>query len=78
MKLVRYGQPGQEKPGLIDAQGALRDLSGVVADIGGAALAPESLARIAALDASTLPRVDGQPRHGCPVAGVGKIVCVGL
>ena len=54
MKLVRYGQPGQEKPGLIDAQGALRDLSGVVADIGGAALAPESLARIAALDASTL------------------------
>lgn len=78
MKLVRYGQPGQEKPGLIDAQGALRDLSGVVADIGGAALAPESLARIAALDASTLPRVDGQPRHSCPVAGVGKIVCVGL
>ena len=76
MKLVRYGQPGQENPASSTPR-ALRDLSGVVADIGGAALAPESLARIAALDASTLPR-DGQPRHGCPVAGVGKIVCVGL
>lgn len=78
MKLVRYGQPGQEKPGLIDAQGALRDLSGVVGDIDAAAIAPAALARLARLDAASLPRVDGAVRYGCPVNGVGKIVCVGL
>ncbi|MDC6161197.1 fumarylacetoacetate hydrolase family protein [Achromobacter xylosoxidans] len=78
MKLVRYGQPGQEKPGLIDAQGALRDLSGVVADIDTAAIAPAMLARLAQLDSASLPRVDGAVRYGCPVNGVGKIVCVGL
>ncbi|MFY3138209.1 fumarylacetoacetate hydrolase family protein [Achromobacter xylosoxidans] len=78
MKLVRYGQPGQEKPGLIDAQGALRDLSGVVGDIDAAAIAPAALARLARLDAASLPRVDGAVRYGCPVSGVGKIVCVGL
>ncbi len=78
MKLVRYGQPGQEKPGLIDAQGALRDLSGVVGDIDGSAIAPASLAQLAKLDAASLPRVDGAVRYGCPVNGVGKIVCVGL
>lgn len=78
MKLVRYGQPGQEKPGLIDAQGALRDLSGVVGDIDAAAIAPAALARLARLDAASLPRVEGAVRYGCPVNGVGKIVCVGL
>lgn len=78
MKLVRYGQPGQEKPGLIDAQGALRDLSGVVGDIDAAAIAPAALARLARLDAASLPHVDGAVRYGCPVNGVGKIVCVGL
>lgn len=78
MKLVRYGQPGQEKPGLIDAQGALRDLSGVVGDIDAAAIAPAALAGLARLDAASLPRVDGAVRYGCPVNGVGKIVCVGL
>ncbi|MCV6901250.1 MAG: fumarylacetoacetate hydrolase family protein [Achromobacter xylosoxidans] len=78
MKLVRYGQPGQEKPGLIDAQGALRDLSGVVGDIDAAAIAPAALARLARLDAASLPRVDGAVRYGCPVNGVGQIVCVGL
>lgn len=78
MKLVRYGQPGQEKPGLIDAQGALRDLSGVVGDIDAAAIAPAALAKLAKLDAASLPRVDGAVRYGCPVNGVGKIVCVGL
>lgn len=78
MKLVRYGQPGQEKPGLIDAQGALRDLSGVVGDIDAAAIAPAALARLAQLDAAGLPRVEGAVRYGCPVNGVGKIVCVGL
>lgn len=78
MKLVRYGQPGQEKPGLIDAQGQLRDLSAQVADIDGAALSPASLQKLAAIDAASLPAVSGQVRYGPPVARVGKIICVGL
>lgn len=78
MKLVRYGQPGQEKPGLIDARGQLRDLSAQVADIDGAALSPASLQKLAAIDASSLPAVSGPVRHGPPVARVGKIICVGL
>ncbi|AVS84621.1 fumarylacetoacetate hydrolase family protein [Paracidovorax avenae] len=78
MKLVRYGQPGQEKPGLIDAQGQLRDLSAQVADIDGAALSPASLQKLAAIDASSLPAVSGPVRRGPPVARVGKIICVGL
>ena len=78
MKLVRYGQAGQEKPGLIDAQGLLRDLSAHVADIDGAALAPEALRKLAALDAASLPLVQGLVRYGPPVTRVGKIICVGL
>lgn len=78
MKLVRYGQPGQEKPGLIDAQGQLRDLSAQVADIDGAALSPASLQKLAAIDAASLPAVSGPVRRGPPVARVGKIICVGL
>ncbi|WP_019703432.1 fumarylacetoacetate hydrolase family protein [Paracidovorax oryzae] len=78
MKLVRYGQPGQEKPGLIDARGQLRDLSAQVADIDGAALSPASLQQLAAIDAASLPSVGGQVRYGPPVARVGKIICVGL
>ena len=78
MKLIRYGAPGQERPGLLDAQGVLRDLSMLLADIGPAQLAPRTLAALAAIDASRLPAVPGQPRLGCPVGGVGKIVCVGL
>ncbi|WP_026432039.1 fumarylacetoacetate hydrolase family protein [Paracidovorax oryzae] len=78
MKLVRYGQPGQEKPGLIDARGQLRDLSAQVADIDGAALSPASLQKLAAIDAASLPAVGGQVRYGPPVARVGKIICVGL
>ncbi|WP_053843252.1 fumarylacetoacetate hydrolase family protein [Paracidovorax avenae] len=78
MKLVRYGQPGQEKPGLIDAQGQLRDLSAQVADIDGAALSPASLQRLASIEAASLPAVSGPVRRGPPVAHVGKIVCVGL
>ena len=78
MKLVRYGQPGQEKPGLIDPQGQLRDLSAQVADIDGASLSPASLQRLAAIDASGLPAVSGPVRYGPPVARVGKIICVGL
>ncbi len=78
MKLVRYGQPGAERAGAIDAQGVLRDLSMLLHGIGPAQLAPRALAALAALDLPRLPAVEGQPRLGCPVGGVGKIVCVGL
>lgn len=78
MKLLRYGPAGAEKPGLLDADGAIRDLSGHVADIDGAALAPASLAALAALDSSSLPAVSGNPRLGPPVTGVGKLLCIGL
>ncbi|CAN5785865.1 ureidoglycolate lyase [soil metagenome] len=78
MKLLRYGQDGQEKPGLLDAQGGIRDLSGVVPDLAGDVLLPESLSRLRALDPATLPLVEGTPRIGPCVAGVGKFICVGL
>ncbi|HHZ07318.1 MAG TPA: fumarylacetoacetate hydrolase family protein [Rhizobiales bacterium] len=78
MKLVRYGEPGSERPGLIDADGAIRDLSAHVGDIAGAALSPDSLARLAKLDPLTLPKVSGSPRFGPCVAGVGKFICIGL
>jgi 2-keto-4-pentenoate hydratase/2-oxohepta-3-ene-1,7-dioic acid hydratase in catechol pathway len=78
MKLVRYGEAGSEKPGLIDASGAIRDLSGVVRDIDGSVLSDESLARLRAIDPSTLPRVDGSPRFGAPVAGSSKFIAIGL
>ncbi len=78
MKLLRYGPPGQEKPGLLDPEGRLRDLSGVIGDVGGEALLPGSLARLAALDPSDLPAVSGTPRLGPCVAGVGKFPAVGL
>ena len=78
MKLLRYGNPGQEKPGLLDSDGAIRDLSGVVPDLAGDALLPASLERLRKLDPATLPRVDGSPRLGPCVAGVGKFICVGL
>lgn len=81
MKLFRYGAPGEEKPGLIDAQGCMRDLSAHAADIDGAVLAPQTLARLKALDPSTLPRVDlgpDVPRLGPCVGKVGKMICVGL
>lgn len=78
MKLLRYGPPGQERPGLLDTQGRLRDLSGLLPDLDGAALHPASLQALRALDTSTLPLVPGQPRLGCPVAGVGKFIAIGL
>jgi len=78
MKLLRYGPPGREKPGVLDAKGTIRDLSGVIADVGGDALLPESLAKLRQLDPKTLPAVDGSPRIGPCVAGVGKFLCVGL
>lgn len=78
MKLVRYGNPGAEKPGMIDADGTLRDLSGHVDDIAGAALGDDTLARLAGLDPASLPAVDGDPRLGPCVGRIGKYMCVGL
>ncbi|AUY13301.1 fumarylacetoacetate hydrolase family protein [Serratia marcescens] len=78
MKLLRYGQPGQERPGMLDTQGHLRDLSQHIADVGGAALLPASLAKLRALDSATLPLVEGQPRLGACVGGIGKFICIGL
>lgn len=78
MKLLRYGPQGQEKPGLLDAQGRLRDLSGQVADLAGEALGAESLARLRQLDPNSLPLVDGAPRLGPCVGRVGKFICIGL
>jgi 2-keto-4-pentenoate hydratase/2-oxohepta-3-ene-1,7-dioic acid hydratase in catechol pathway len=76
MRLCRYGNRGSEKPGLIDAQGRLRDLSGHVADIAGPVLA--DLAALRGVDPSSLPLVPGTPRMGAAVAGVGKFICIGL
>ena len=78
MKLLRYGPPGAEKPGLIDKDGAIRDLSGVVPDIAGETLLPDAMARIQGLDPASLPAVEGEPRLGPCVGGVGKFVCIGL
>ncbi len=78
MKLLRYGPKGQEKPGLLDDQGQIRDLSGHVPDIGGAHLEPESLAKLAGLQAGSLPLVPGTPRIGPCVGQVGKFICIGL
>ena len=78
MKLLRYGPRGQEKPGLLDAGGAIRDLSGVVSDLGPAEISPAGLERLAGLDAASLPEVSGSPRLGLPVAGTAKVLCVGL
>ncbi|MCA8880992.1 MAG: fumarylacetoacetate hydrolase family protein, partial [Rhodobacteraceae bacterium] len=78
MKLLRYGPRGQEKPGLLDADGRIRDLSGHVADIAGATLEPDGLARLSALDPAALPLVDGAPRIGPCVGQVGKFICIGL
>lgn len=78
MKLLRYGPRGQEKPGLHDAAGAIRDLSGVVGDLGPGEISPAGLERLAGLDPVSLPEVSGSPRLGLPVAGTAKVLCVGL
>ncbi|NGM52141.1 fumarylacetoacetate hydrolase family protein [Caulobacter sp. 602-2] len=78
MKLLRYGPRGAEKPGLLDSEGKIRDLSGHVSDITGAELTPEGLAKIAAIDPTTLPVVEGSPRYGVPIANVGKFLAIGL
>jgi 2-keto-4-pentenoate hydratase/2-oxohepta-3-ene-1,7-dioic acid hydratase in catechol pathway len=73
MKLCRFGQPGQEKPGVVDDSGTIRDLSGVVDDI-----TVDTLAMVQGIDVAALPAVDGSPRYGIPVKGIGKIVAIGL
>jgi ureidoglycolate lyase len=78
MKLLRHGPKGQEKLGMLDAEGAIRDLSGVIDDLRGEALSPDGLAKLAALDPASLPKVAGSPRIGPPVAGMTNFVCIGL
>ncbi|MBL0407541.1 fumarylacetoacetate hydrolase family protein [Microvirga aerilata] len=78
MKLLRYGMPGQEKPGILDHDGNIRDLSGVVPDIAGETLSPSSLDRLRGIDLATLPRVEAMPRIGACVGQVGKFICIGL
>jgi 2-keto-4-pentenoate hydratase/2-oxohepta-3-ene-1,7-dioic acid hydratase in catechol pathway len=78
MKLLRYGPPGHERPGLLDASGALRDLSAHLTDLDAAALAPDRLDALRALDVAALPRVEGTPRIGVPVAGTRQFIAVGL
>ena len=78
MKLLRHGPEGQERPGLLDASGTIRDLSGIVPDIAGEVLSDAGLARIAALAPETLPAVPAGTRIGPCVAGIGKFICIGL
>ncbi len=78
MKFIRYGEPGAEKPGLIDDDGRYRDLSGQIEDLAGMTLDPDRLARLSNLDPDGLPTVDKNVRLGAPVGGVGQLVCIGL
>ncbi|MBA1249397.1 ureidoglycolate lyase [Pseudomonas luteola] len=78
MKLLRYGEKGQEKPGLLDAQGQIRDFSGHIDDIAGQAITAEGLATLRNIDPSSLPVVNGSPRLGPCVGRVGKFICIGL
>jgi 2-keto-4-pentenoate hydratase/2-oxohepta-3-ene-1,7-dioic acid hydratase in catechol pathway len=78
MKLLRYGQPGEEKPGLLDSVGTIRSLAGVLDDLHGNSLSPASLNKLRALDVAQLPQVGGSPRLGAPVSRVGKLMCIGL
>ncbi|MDD9904060.1 MAG: fumarylacetoacetate hydrolase family protein [Rhodospirillaceae bacterium] len=78
MKLLRYGPAGAEKPGMLDGDGAIRDLSGVVGDIAGDVLTPDGLDKLRAVDPASLPKVDGNPRMGPCVGDIGKFMCIGL
>lgn len=78
MKLLRYGAPGQERPGILDNNGQIRDLSQHIADVSGEALLPASLEKLRALDINQLPLVEGQPRLGPCVGQIGKFICIGL
>ena len=78
MKLLRYGPAGKEKPGLVDASGAIRDLSGVIADVTPDQLSPAALKKLAAIDPNSLPKVEGAVRYGPPVKGTQKFIAIGL
>ena len=78
MKLLRYGERGEEKPGLMDQDGKIRDLSGVIGDVAGDALKDESIAQLRDLDPTSLPLIEGNPRLGACVGQVGKFICIGL
>ena len=78
MKLLRHGTTGKEKPGILDSNGKIRDLSGVIADLTPDQLAPAALDRLRAIDLNSLPLVPGDPRIGTPVAQTSKLVCIGL
>ncbi|MGH8814105.1 MAG: fumarylacetoacetate hydrolase family protein, partial [Advenella sp.] len=78
MKLIRYGESKQEKPGIVDSDGRIRDLSGVISDVDGSTITESGLARLRGLDISTLPVVQGNPRVGPCVGNIGKFVCIGL
>lgn len=78
MKLVRYGEAGKEKPGVVDAQGAIRDLSGAVKDIDATTISPEGIAKLKGVNVDSLPKVGGNPRLGSPIAQVPKLICIGL
>lgn len=78
MKLLRYGEKGQEKPAVLDGEGNIRDLGGLITDIAGDNLAPVALTQLAKTDLTKLPRVEGQPRIGPCVGGTGKFICIGL
>ena len=78
MKLLRYGPAGREKPGLLDASGRIRDLSELVTDITASEITPAGIQKLKAVDSMTLPLVEGSPRYGVPVAGIGKFIAIGL
>ena len=78
MKLLRYGAPGQEKPAILSADGEIRDLSGIIPDLAGEAVLPESIEKLRKVDVSRLPAVRGRPRIGPCIGNVGKFVCIGL
>ena len=78
MKVVRYGEAGKEKPGILDAQGAIRDLSGVIKDIDATTVSPEGIAKLKGVNVDSLPKVSGNPRLGSPIANVPKLICIGL
>ncbi|MFC4273384.1 ureidoglycolate lyase [Sneathiella chungangensis] len=78
MKLLRYGPPGAEKPGILDDAGGIRDLSAVIPDISGEVLSDEGLEKVRALDPATLPVVEGNPRIGPCVGNIGTFICIGL
>jgi 2-keto-4-pentenoate hydratase/2-oxohepta-3-ene-1,7-dioic acid hydratase in catechol pathway len=78
MKLLRYGTKGKEKPGILDSTGNIRDLSSLIPDLSGDSLSPETMTRLLNTNIDSLPRIDGKPRLGACVSGVGKFICIGL